>query len=288
MNQIVDVSLLNQTTLYGITFTPNNDGTVTVSAGSTEYNLTYDLTPILSLGGDTVLYKGCPASGSSTTYGIGTFWIGSISDSGNGTIYKTPTSANSFKLQIIIKAGTTIATPITFKPQCYNLTKLFGSSVYNYLSTLTDKGRSVVDNILTKDIYPYNAGGTLVSISSVRDSDYPCENIDISSYNVYGGNIYIDSTSATLTSTLNSDGTEKVTPDVYELSNVENLYTLVGDNSFFTNVGDISVQYKDTIQNYIDTRVNAVSNRSLSMLRTLETLEKSAELERGDNNDNER
>ncbi|MBO7732255.1 MAG: hypothetical protein J6S67_06875, partial [Methanobrevibacter sp.] len=67
--------------------------------------------------------------------------------------------------------------------------------------------------------------------------------------------------------------------------------TYAGDNNFFTDYGDITVQYKDTIQNYIDTRVNAVSNRSLSMMRTLETLEKSVtldktlDIERGDNND---
>ena len=67
--------------------------------------------------------------------------------------------------------------------------------------------------------------------------------------------------------------------------------TYAGDNNFFTDYGDITVQYNDTIQNYIDTRVNTVSNRSLSIQRTLETLEKSvtldktSELERGDNND---
>ena len=65
--------------------------------------------------------------------------------------------------------------------------------------------------------------------------------------------------------------------------------TYIGNNNFFTDYGDTTVQYKDTIQHYIDTRVNAVSNRSLSMMRTLETLDQSAELERGDNNDeNER
>ena len=77
----------------------------------------------------------------------------------------------------------------------------------------------------------------------------------------------------------------------YNLPLSEMPITNNGINNFFADVGDISLSYKDTIQNYIDTRVNTVSNRSLSMMRTLETLEKSvtldksSELERGDNND---
>ena len=83
----------------------------------------------------------------------------------------------------------------------------------------------------------------------------------------------------------------EISGNIIDLPYTEMPNTYVGNNNFFTDYGDITVQYKDTIQNYIDTRIQAVSNRSLSMMRTLETLEKSvtldksSELERGDNND---
>lgn len=83
----------------------------------------------------------------------------------------------------------------------------------------------------------------------------------------------------------------EINENIYNLPLTDMPVTYQGVNNFFTDYGDITVQYKDTIANYIDTRVNTVSNRSLSMMRTLETLEKSVtldktlELERGDNND---
>ena len=66
----------------------------------------------------------------------------------------------------------------------------------------------------------------------------------------------------------------------YNIVDIDSIIAFNGDNNIFADIGDITVQYKDTIQNYIDTRVNTVSNRSLSMMRTLETLEKSVALEK--------
>ena len=73
--------------------------------------------------------------------------------------------------------------------------------------------------------------------------------------------------------------------EIINLPFAEMPITYVGDNNFFTDYGDITVHYKDTVNNYIDTRINAVSSRSLSMMRTLETLEKSTTLERGETDD---
>lgn len=77
------------------------------------------------------------------------------------------------------------------------------------------------------------------------------------------------------TSTL-TDAQFETLINAFDMSgNVESLpltempITYIGDNNFFTDYGDTTVQYKDTINNYIDTRVNAVSSRSLSMIRTI-------------------
>ena len=87
--------------------------------------------------------------------------------------------------------------------------------------------------------------------------------------------------------TIDKDGHRTLTADgqTVNLPDDGPVNALVGVNNVYCDTGDTTVQYKDTIQNYIDTRVNAVSNRSLSMLRTLETLEKSTTLERGETDD---
>ena len=58
---------------------------------------------------------------------------------------------------------------------------------------------------------------------------------------IYGG--YLDVTNGKLVSTLNADGTEKETPDIYTLTPVQ-ISALVGVNNITSDVGgDVSVRY---------------------------------------------
>ena len=77
--------------------------------------------------------------------------------------------------------------------------------------------------------------------------------IDISEYSVYGGYIDITPAGATLYSTKNADGTDKETPDVYDLSDIDDLITLIGTNNIYADSGNIAeCKFKDGIQHYID------------------------------------
>ena len=69
---------------------------------------------------------------------------------------------------------------------------------------------------------------------------------------VYGG--YIDLTTGLLVSNKNADGTDKTPAESYGLEPVP-IMPLIGVNNIFADTGDTSVQYKDTIQHYIDSRV---------------------------------
>ena len=133
-------------------------------------------------------------------------------------------------------------------------------------------------------IFDYSASGGSVEISNFQieigaaASSYEPFNgsttlINLGDTYYNGGEVNIDKSGHR---TLTADGQTVTLPDG------EPINAFVGINNVYCDTGDITVQYKDTIQNYIDTRVNTVSNRSLSMMRTLETLEKSAELERGE------
>lgn len=71
-------------------------------------------------------------------------------------------------------------------------------------------------------------------------------------------------------------------PPTYDNITPLNINTFKGDNNIYSDIGEISVSYKDTIQHYIDTRIQAASNRTLSLMRSSETIEP---IERGENND---
>lgn len=79
------------------------------------------------------------------------------------------------------------------------------------------------------------------------------ETIDISGFGVYGGYIEITPTTAKLFSTKNPDGTDKDTPEVYDLEGVTDFTALIGTNNVLADCGNIAeCKFKDGIQHYID------------------------------------
>lgn len=104
-------------TWNGITFTPNQDGSVTVNGTATA--LTYMNTAFTLAPGDYVL-NGCPAGGHDSTYFIrmATTYDGLCDDRGDGANF-TLTKAQSITVRIVIRPGV-VADNMIFKPMVRN------------------------------------------------------------------------------------------------------------------------------------------------------------------------
>ena len=154
--QLLDKSRLPDTqTINGVTFTNNGDGTITVN-GTANADARLDLVA----GNDAVLdvyskllYLGCPAGGSNSTYGIQNSWITSgFTDVGNGGISSTTEIKYDgyyrFGYVIGIKQGYT-ANNLVFKPQLFDLTEMYGAG--NEPTTVAEFREKFPD-----DLYPYS------------------------------------------------------------------------------------------------------------------------------------
>lgn len=125
-------------TINGITFTNNEDGTITAN-GTASANSQLDL---VSHSGETIsfsgldvysklMYSGCPEGGSNSTYGIQNTWVSNdFTDNGNGGITNTTSTKYDgyyrFGYAIVIRQGYT-ANNLVFKPMCINLTEMYGA-----------------------------------------------------------------------------------------------------------------------------------------------------------------
>lgn len=109
---------LGQTTINGVTFTNNGDGTITANGTATE-RATYVVENVYTeIVGHKCLLRGCPLGGSTSTYALhDSFW--GVVDIGHGVI------ANVANRQIVIDvfAGVTCESLI-FKPEFVDLTAL--------------------------------------------------------------------------------------------------------------------------------------------------------------------
>ena len=100
----------------GVTFTDNGDGTISVVASSgatadTYFGLHYPYKPLYVEKG-TYMLSGCPTGGSESTYFLSSSYA---NDTGDG-VTVTESSGDNRVFLIVIKSGTVISTPITFKP----------------------------------------------------------------------------------------------------------------------------------------------------------------------------
>lgn len=103
-------------TINGITFTVNDDGTVTAD-GTATASTELVLTSSVKLGNKAYKVSGCPSGGSHNTYKIDVQIVGGTyvaEEVGKGYIF-TASSSNTYKIRIRIIEGTTIS-DLTFKP----------------------------------------------------------------------------------------------------------------------------------------------------------------------------
>lgn len=129
-------------TKNGLTFTVNNDRTVTVNGTATsvtQYALWSSKSEFLFPSGAGVLsMSGCPAGGSATTYKLefvawdGTYWFYAVNDYGYGTTIDTTqlTSAIGCHIGIRIESGTTLNN-LVFNPTITNGVSVLGTLVKN-------------------------------------------------------------------------------------------------------------------------------------------------------------
>ncbi len=119
------------TTSHGITFTDNGDGTITVEGVADadvgfalcSRNINNDLMRRIGVG--EFILTGCPSGGSTNTYcidfgyGNSSSYVGRLGDDiGNGVTCTVTSEMLSYngQITIIVKNGTDLSTPITFKP----------------------------------------------------------------------------------------------------------------------------------------------------------------------------
>lgn len=156
-NQLLDKSKYPATTtINGVTFTNNGDGTIIANGTATANAIFSPISmsnSISIVSGHKFLFTSCPSGGSLTTYYSDlkkvpedeTFY-----DVGKGLIMTTTSTTTGLRFNIRVYSGYT-ANNLVFKPQLFDLTQMFGAgnepaapeefwAYFNY------------------ELYPYNAG----------------------------------------------------------------------------------------------------------------------------------
>lgn len=171
-----------------------------------------------------------------------------------------PIGNNKFALQVSPNISNVNE---TVKPIVIDLTQMFGSIIADYIYSLeqatADAGINLIKNIFSKDYYPYNAGGSIVSVESVNGSYYPNASVSFGSSITDGGSL--DLTTGLLT-------VNTTPPTLIQLAPAP-IKTLKGLNSIWADIGDISVTYRETLKHYLEKQdSNSRSlNRNANLLR---------------------
>ena len=209
-NQLVSMSN-GSTTSNDVTYS-RQDNIVTLSGTATADSFLLGVNMNIPEG-HKVLVKGCPSGGSLSTYYLKEgYSANAYADTGNGNIVEVG-ATNAF--QIYIKSGVD-ADGLVFKPQFFDLTQMFGSTIADYIYTLEQSqagdGVAWFRNLFNAEYYAYNAG----QLMSVKTSSH-----DMVGFNAYdnstgkakliGGMEY--QITGTYTSLSYSTG-ETITPDV--------------------------------------------------------------------------
>lgn len=150
-NQLVNYNnFQNQVITNGITFVSNGDGLIVANGTCTGDGASYNIIPWTAVNpAAKFLICGCPQGGSESTYKIWDTNYQSYKDFGEGCVTG---DMEAYSIWINIKSGTTVR-DLVFKPQFFNLTKMFGAG--NEPAT-PEEFWSYFDHKL----YPYNAGET--------------------------------------------------------------------------------------------------------------------------------
>lgn len=168
-NQLLDKSKYPTTsTINGVTFTNNGDGTITVNGTATSnafFSVQNNYADIMS--GHKYLVLGCPQNGTNSTYSL-RYNTNGYGENGGGKIVSKGDSIeehNYTRSLIIVVGKGVICSNLVFKPQLFDLTQMFGAG--NEPAT-TEEFWSYFDHKL----YPYNPGETQPLFKISRKSQW--------------------------------------------------------------------------------------------------------------------
>lgn len=170
-NQLFDKSKYPATsTINGVTFTNNGDGTITANGTATATAIFAPIvpknpTPIVS--GHKFLFTSCPSGGSLSTYFSDLKKVpedDTFFDIGEGLIMTTTSTTTGLRFNIRVSSGYT-ANNLVFKPQLFDLTQMFGAGNE---PTTPEEFWSYFDH----KFYPYNAGETQPLFKISRKSQW--------------------------------------------------------------------------------------------------------------------
>lgn len=166
-NQLVSSNLIASKTQYEVVGTNNGDGSYTVNG--TANGGAFDAYGSIRIEQNHVyLIVGCPQNGSPDTYYIYAF---GFTDTGSGKIFKRQGASGTSSVDLIVKNGVTVNN-LVFRPQVFDLTAMFGSSIADYVYTLErDTAGAGIAWLkkygwFTKPYYPYAAA----NLQSVKTS----------------------------------------------------------------------------------------------------------------------
>lgn len=168
-NQLLDKNKYPTTsTINGVTFTNNGDGTITVNGTATSsafFSVQNNYADIMS--GHKYMILGCPQNGTNSTYSL-RYNTNGYGENGGGKIVGKGDSIeehNYTRSLIIVVGKGVICSNLVFKPQLFDLTQMFGAG--NEPATPAEFW-SYFDHKL----YPYNAGETQPLFKISRKSQW--------------------------------------------------------------------------------------------------------------------
>lgn len=122
--QLLDKSKYPATqTIYGVTFTNNGDGSITLNGTATARRRSFLLCSAPTIKGHTYLLSGCPEGGAYANFVLETSWG---NDYGSGNIMTFTRDVTSGKCYITIGANF-VFSKLVFKPQLFDLTEMYGA-----------------------------------------------------------------------------------------------------------------------------------------------------------------
>lgn len=160
-------------TQNGITFTDNGNGTVTVSGTASDTVSFYcHALPAydsnhLSLKAGKYVITGCPDDGSDSTYYMWFTYNTEYHDTGNGLEVNIPNDTSSISYGIVIIAGATITTPITFEPMIRDA-RIIDPTFVPYAMT----NRELTEASIIQSIASQITAGTNITINGAQYIKY--------------------------------------------------------------------------------------------------------------------
>lgn len=148
-----------RTQTLGVTIDANNtDGTVRAYGTPTATNNLWFVNNRAMTAGHKYYFRGFPSNIIGASFGLALVNQGSFYDTGNGKIVNS--SSPSYQMVVTFTEG--VALDVTFKPQLFDLTAMFGSTIADYIYSLEQAtagaGVAFFRKLFPNDYYEYNVG----------------------------------------------------------------------------------------------------------------------------------